>query len=86
MSSMKKVIDGFGTVKNGLESELAEKQVLLNRQRDQLLQYEDALMRVESVGKRRANLRSVEAEVSAEEANILKYIDHLRQSVESERE
>lgn len=78
MSNMKKVIDSYGSVKDELQTQLKEKDTQISLLQDQLLGCQDVVLRVQATSKRRANLRSVEADIGEEEDAIIRSIERLR--------
>lgn len=78
MKNMKDVINSYGSVKDELQDALKEKDVQIAALQDQLVGCQDLLLRVQSTGKRRANLFALEADIGEEEASILKSIARLR--------
>lgn len=80
MLSMKSVIESYGSVKEELQAQLKEKEAQIATMQDEMVVQQDLLLRVQAVGKRRANVLALEAEISAEEASIVKSIARLREA------
>lgn len=80
MMSMKAVIESYGSVKEELQAQLKEKDAEIAQMQDEMVVQQDLLLRVQAVGKRRANVMALEAEIGAEEAAIMKSIVRLREA------
>lgn len=86
MQNMRAVIDSYNSVKAELQEQLKEKDAHIASLQDQLVAQQDILLRVQSTGKRRANLLMLEADIGEEEASILKSIARLRAAVAAANE
>ena len=78
MLSMKSVIESYGNVKDELQAQLKERDAEIAKMQDEMVVQQDLLLRVQAVGKRRANLLALELEIGEEEASIMKSIVRLR--------
>lgn len=78
MVSMKSVIESYGSIKEELQAQLKEKDLEIAKMQDDMILQQDLLIRIQAAGKRRANLKTVEADIIDEEASILKTIARLR--------
>ena len=80
MMSMKSVIESYGSVKEELQVQLKEKEAQIAAMQDEMIAQQDLLLRVQAVGKRRANLLALHADIGSEEASIMKSIVRLREA------